>query len=249
MIKFIKTLVISVFVIVIFSASNTKNNTQLPDLELYVKKMLNIFLSQNESSLKQDILLSETDIQHLSAIVNSYEPKGLNREKRNINVIVEDFRNANLNIIENFKYFNKQLISDSIKININDINITNLKYAIRKEKRFNIDIAELEVQFKSNNIEYRFEIGNAYLVNNQWKFGYLSRLIDYEKARKGRYREEEASDVEVEEAAVAADTAVAVMEEPAYEEPAVKSSPKKVPSKKKPVVKPKSVIKKSNVKK
>lgn len=244
MIKFIKTLVLSVFVIAIFSSSNLKTNTKLPDLELYVKKMLNIFLSQNESALKQDILLSETDIKQLSAIVNSYEFKGLNREKSNINVIVEDFRNANLNIIENFKFFNKQLISDSIKININDINITNLKYEIRKEKKFNIDIANIGVQFKSNNIEYRFEIGEAYLVNNQWKFGYLSRLIDYEKARKGRYREEGASDVEVEEAAVAADTAVAVMEEPAFEESAIKSSPKKVPSKKKPVEKPKSVIKK-----
>lgn len=226
--------------VVLLTSSINKQKADIPDIEIYAKRVFEILASSDSLAYDKEITLNEAEMDLIISKMIQ-DGKGL-RFGENISEIKPQMLTSFSKMKKEFFAFSTQLAAKGIYLK--DSKYVNCYYNIKTEDELGIPMARLDIDFEYNNTTYSFQFSKTILWNNNWKVGYISHSLINTKTH-----EDLLNNYDYSSDTTAADYAVADSAAVSYEEvPIVK---KRIVTKKKTTVKKATTVikKKPSVKK
>lgn len=239
-----KKIVITFFTIlgvVLFTSSINKQKSDIPDIEIYAKRVFEILASSDSLAYDKEIALDEAEMDLLINTILKHG-RGLMTDE-SIPEIKPKFKAEFVKMKKDLFAFSTKLAEKGIYLK--DSKYVNCYYKIKTEDELGtLPMARFEIDFVHNNTTYSIEFKESILLNNKWKVANISNSLVNVKTG-----EDLLNNYNYEADTTAADYTVADSAAVAYEEvPTVK---KRVVTKKKttvkkatPVIKKKPTVKK-----
>lgn len=243
-----KKILITFFTILgvaLFTSSINKQKADIPDIEIYAKRVFEILASSDSIAYDKEIELDEAETDLLINTILKHG-RGLMTDK-SIPEIKPKFKAEFVKMKKDLFTFSTKLAEKGIFLK--DSKYVNCYYKIKTEDELGaLPMARFEIDFVHNNTTYSIEFKESILLNNKWKVANISNSLVNVKTGEDLLNN---YDYESDTTAANATTEYAVADSAAvvYEE--VPSAKKQVVTKKKTTVKKATLVnkKKPTVKK